>query len=288
MPPDSNSPPAVLITGSSTGIGRACAVELDRRGWRVLAGVRREEDAERLRAEGSDRLMPVMLDVTDAGSISAAAAAVAGAVRTAGLAGLVNNAGIVVAGPVELVPIDDLRRQLEVNVLGQAAVTQAMLPMLRAARGRIVMMSSVSGRVAAPFLGPYAASKHALEALSDSLRVEVHRWGIRVSLVEPGSVETPIWEKSVAAADALAEVVPPEGEALYHDDLEKIRAAVDEIAAGAMPVERVVRAVVHALTARRSKTRYPVGADTRVFVTLSKFLPTPVRDWVIRKKLGLE
>ena len=180
---------SVVITGASTGIGAACALHLDQWGWRVFAGVRKQGDAEALRAQGSARLTPVSLDVTDTVSISTAASAVAGAVGAAGLAGLVNNAGIVVPGPIELLPLSDLRRQLEINVVGQVAVTQAFLPLIRAGRGRIVNMGSIAGRMATPFTGAYGASKFALEALTDALRLELQPWGISVSIIEPGAVD---------------------------------------------------------------------------------------------------
>ena len=288
MPPsESSSSPSVLITGASTGIGEACALELDRRGFRVFAGVRRDEDAEQLRQKASARLLPVMLDVTNAESIAAAVEVVRAALGQQGLLGLVNNAGLAVPGPLELLPIDQLRRQFEVNVFGQIAVTQAFLPMLRLARGRIVMISSISGRVAAPFVGPYAASKHALEALSDSLRVELRRWGITVSLIEPGNVKTPIWEKSRAWAQEMAQQIPPQGDQLYGPDLRAVEAVTAKMALRGMPVRRVVGVVVHALTARRPKTRYPVGFQTRLSIQVLKFLPVGLRDWLVRREMGL-
>ena len=279
--------PTVVITGASTGIGEACALELDRLGFRVFAGVRAEADGERLRRQASPRLAPLRLDVTDGQQVADAASAVAEAGGPAGLAGLVNNAGIVVAGPVELLPLDAWRRQFEVNLIGQVAVTQALLPLVRTARGRIVFIGSVNGRLAAPYLGPYAASKHALEAVADSLRVELRTWGIPVALVEPGSVKTPIWDKSRAAADRLAEDLTPAGKALYGEDIEAMRRATQRLAARGVPVDRVVRAVVHALTARRPKTRYLLGADNRSILAAFKFLPDRARDWFVRRALGL-
>ncbi|PYR57414.1 MAG: short-chain dehydrogenase/reductase, partial [Acidobacteria bacterium] len=168
----------VLITGSSTGIGEACARRLDAAGWRVFAGVRREEDGQRLRAGMSSRLTPVLLEVTDAASMARAARTIGVEGADAGLDGLVNNAGIAVAGPLEYLPIADFRRQLEVNVVGPLAVTQALLPAIRARRGRIVLMGSIAGRMTVPFLGPYSASKFALEAMADALRVELQPWDI--------------------------------------------------------------------------------------------------------------
>ncbi len=288
MPQDSTGQfPTVVITGASTGIGEASALELDRLGFRVFAGVRAEADGERLRRQASPRLVPLRLDVTDAAQVAEAAQAVAAAVGPAGLAGLVNNAGVVVAGPLELLPLDALRRQLEVNLVGQVAVTQALLPLLRAARGRIVFIGSVNGRLAPPYLGPYAASKHALEAVADSLRLGLRTWGISVALVEPGSVKTPIWDKSRAAADRLAEDLTAEGKALYGEDIEAMRRATVRLAARGMPVDRVVRAVVHSLSAPRPKTRYLLGADNRFILALFKFLPDRVRDWFVRRALGL-
>jgi len=278
---------AVVITGASTGIGEACALEMDRRGWRVFAGVRAAADGQRLAEQASPRLTPLRIEVTDRDSIARAAESVAAAVGQAGLAGLVNNAGIAVPGPLEMLPIDLLRRQLEVNVIGQVAVTQAMIPLLRAGRGRIVNMSSISGLVAAPYLGPYAASKHALEALSDALRVELRAWGISVSVVEPGNVKTPIWQKARAQAQDLLRDMPPQADSLYGPDIAAMHQATARMEDTGMPVECVVRAVVHALTARRPKTRYPVGAQTRLAAFFWRFLGDRTRDWLMRRELGL-
>src|ERR1041384_744002 len=195
-------PPAVLVTGASTGIGEACALCLTAAGFRVFAGVRRTEDGERLGARGG--IESVLLDVTVPAQIAAAASDLAGKVGDAGLAGLVNNAGIAVGGPVEYVSAEDLRRQLEVNVVGLHEVTRAFLPLIRRARGRIVHIGSISGLIASPFTGPYAASKHAVEALAEALRVALAPEGIHVSVVEPGQVRTPIWEKGLSQYAAIA------------------------------------------------------------------------------------
>ena len=196
-----SSSPAVVITGASTGIGQACALELDRRGFRVFAGIRTRAAAEQLRAAASARLTPLLIDVTQTDTIAAACKIVAETLGDAGLAGLVNNAGIAVPGPLELIPLDDFRRQLEVNVVGQLAVTQAFLPLLRKARGRIVNMSSVSGGLSAPYLGPYSASKFALEAITDALRLELRGVGVSVSAIDQGVNETPIRDKKLASAE---------------------------------------------------------------------------------------
>jgi len=273
--------PAVLITGSSTGIGAACALDLDGRGFRVFAGVRSEADGERLRRQGSERLSPVRIDVTEPESIRAAAEQVSAAVGEAGLAGLVNNAGILVSAPLELVDLDRLRRQLEVNVIGVVAVTQAFLPLLRAGRGRIVNVGSISGRIVAPLLGPYAASKFALEALTDALRVELRKWGISVSIVEADTVKTPIWDKAMASAEEQPAEHPAEARGLYDEELLAMRKATYVMGKTGMPVERVVRAVRHALSARRPKTRYPVGLRTHLAFWAARHLPDRLRDWFI-------
>lgn len=271
----------VLITGASTGIGRATALHLDRLGWTVYAGVRKETDAESLRAASAGRLIPVRLDVTDAPSIAAAAETIGGGDGGAGLRGLVNNAGIAVAAPVEFLPLDQLRRQLEVNLVGQVAVTQAVLPLLRAGRGRVVNMSSIGGRLASPMMAPYNASKFALEALTDVLRLELRPWGIDVVAIEPGAIATPIWEKSVAAADHMLPSLPVAAQELYGPAIEAARRWAARQAAAGIPPEAVARAVARALTARRPRTRYAVGRDAQVGVLLARLLPDRLRDELI-------
>ncbi len=267
---------AVVVTGASSGIGEACARRLAAAGWRVFGGVRREEDAERLRAGG---VTPVTLDVTDPGQIAGAAEAVG-----AELAGLVDNAGIALAAPLELVPLDELRRQLEVNVIGQVAVTQAFLPALRRGRGRIVLMGSIAGRSALPFLGPYAASKHAIEGIADSLRVELRPWGIGVSIVEPGTIRTPIWSKGAARADELRARFAPGAEELYGQAIERFRAVAVKRGLGGVEADEVAKAVERALTSPRPKARYVVGRDARTRARL-QCLPTRLRDRLLAKAL---
>ena len=262
---------AVVITGASTGIGRACALDLDSHGFQVFAGVRRDEDADRLRAERAS-IEPIRIDVTDAGSIAAARDRVREAVGTAGLAGLVNNAGIAVPGPLEHLPIDELRRQLEVNLIGQVAVTQAFMSLLRTARGRIVNIGSIGGRVALPLLGPYAASKHAMEGLTDSLRRELRPWGIQVSIVRPGPIATEIWERGNANADDLLERMPGAA-ADYGPAIERGRAFAAQRTAQAVPASTVAEVVRHALTADKPRTRYLVGPQARTLATLRAVLP---------------
>jgi NAD(P)-dependent dehydrogenase (short-subunit alcohol dehydrogenase family) len=275
----------VVVTGASTGIGNACALHLDRLGFRVFAGVRKDEDAERLRSAGSERLTPIKIDVTDSASIRQAAADVTEALGAEPLRGLVNNAGIAVSGPVEYLPIEEIRKQLEVNFIGQVAVTQAFLPLLRRSRGRIVNIGSVGGEVALPFLSPYAASKHAIEGFSDSLRREVERLGVFVSVVRPGAIQSSIWERGNAAADEVLENVPPDALEVYGDAVRGARAAANERAQEAIPAQEVADVVEHALTAERPKTRYVVGRIGKVMIALERWLPDRVFDRLVARAM---
>ena len=201
---------SVVITGASTGIGRGCALRMDALGWSVFAGVRKEVDATSLRAEASDRLRPLFLDVSNPRSILEAQQAVSQALGAEGLSGLVNNAGIPYGGAIEHLEMQEVRRTFDVNFFGLIEVTQAFMPLLRRAHGRIVNMSSVSGWIASPFLSPYSTSKFALEALSDALRVELHPWNIHVAVIEPGAIDTPIWAKGGEIINRLIENAPSE------------------------------------------------------------------------------
>ncbi len=277
---------AVLVTGASRGIGEACALRLAGRGFRVYAGVRDTAHGAALREKGGAALTPVRLDVTDAASIAALRTELESGLGDAGLAGLVNNAGIAVAGPLELLSPADLRQQLEVNVVGQLAVTQAFLPLLRRARGRVVFMSSVSGRTVLPITGAYAASKHALEALADAWRVELRPWGVAVSLVEPGAIATEIWERSAAAAFARLERIDPGVVEPYRHVIAKAEARVAAAAAGGLAPDAVARAVESALTSRRPRARYVVGRDARLRILLFALLPVRLRDALIARQLA--
>lgn len=281
MTGNATKPNSVVITGASTGIGLACALYLERHGFTVFAGVRKQVDADTLRQKSSERLTPIFIDVTQPDTIATAAQTVTDAVGSAGLGGLVNNAGIAVAGPLEFLPINELRNQFEVNVVGQVAVTQAFLGLIRQGQGRIINMSSISGRVALPFVGPYAASKFSLEALTDSLRVELKPWGIDVISIQPGAIATPIWEKSVAKADNLLEKFPPEVHKLYGDKMNTVRAGVLETGENGIPAKTVAKVVGRALTVKRPKTRYVVGWDAKLGALLVKLLPDRLRDWLI-------
>jgi len=273
--------PAVVITGASTGIGRATALHLDQQGFRVFAGVRRAEDGEALRRDGSVRIEPLLLDVTDAAAIGAAAKQVDAAVGDAGLAGLVNNAGIGVGAPVEFLDLDELRRQLEVNVVAVVAVTQAFLPAIRRARGRIVNVGSIGGRISQPIVAPYNASKFALEAISESERMELAPWGIEVALVEPGAIATAIWGKSESYASSLLGELPAAARELYGDAIQATLGALETQKRAAIPPDAVARAIHDALTAPRPKTRYLVGTDAKIQALLVRFLPDRLRDALI-------
>ena len=273
---------SVLITGASRGIGRACALRLDRRGFDVIAGVRSKEAGRRLAAEASTRLRVVHLDVADGGSVRAAADAAGDRLDV-----LINNAGIAVGGVVEALSVDDLRRQLEVNVVGQVAVTQAMLPALRAATGRIVFISSVSGRVSSPVLTPYAASKFALEAIADGLRVELRPWGIDVVLVAPGSIDTDIWRSGLKQFDDGVAAMTDEHRRLYAKLLSGSRKLIASTARRAAPVEKVAGIVEEAVTASRPRARYVVGADARAQIALRSLLPDRAYDALVARLLGV-
>jgi NAD(P)-dependent dehydrogenase (short-subunit alcohol dehydrogenase family) len=275
---------SVVVTGSSTGIGRACALGLDRAGFTVFAGVRKVEDGESLQAAASDRLEPLIVDVADRATISAAADRVREA--TGGrLDGLVNNAGITLQGPVEGLPLDDYRRQLEVNVIGQVAVTQALLAMIRAARGRVVFISSIGDAIGLPFLSPYNASKAAISAVADSLRQEMRPFGVQVSTVAPGSIATEIWDKGVTAAPQLRETLGPEMNELYGDELDKLEALAVKTGARGLHPDKVFEVVEHALTAKRPKARYVVGTEARVQAVARTVLPKRAFDKVIQRRI---
>jgi NAD(P)-dependent dehydrogenase (short-subunit alcohol dehydrogenase family) len=280
----------VFITGCSTGIGRACVLDLTRRGFTVLAGVRKTAHAQELE-QACGSAQGVIIDVTDTGSIAAAAEKVRQIVGDAGLVGLINNAGVSVHGPVEHVPLCEWRRQFEVNFFGQIAVTQAMLPLLRqgvATHGmgasRIVMMSSIAGLIAQPIVAPYNASKYALEAVGDSLRMELRRQGIKVCLVEPGAIDTPIWNKT----ETNGSIFPPDHPArkLYSSTIDGVLKAARRAAAGAIPAEAVAKAVAACMTRKRPRARYVVGWDAFAGAWAKRFLPTAVMDYGVRSALG--
>jgi NAD(P)-dependent dehydrogenase (short-subunit alcohol dehydrogenase family) len=277
---------SIVITGASTGIGHAAASRLAGKGWRVFAGVRRAEDGERLSAELGEAITPLIMDVTDAASLNAAAEAVRAALGDAALTGLVNNAGIAVAGPLLHLSPDDLTRQLDVNVTGQVRACQAFAPLLGAGeeragpKGRIVMMSSVSGFTAPPLLGPYAASKHALEAVTQSLRRELMLYGVDVVAINPGPIATPIWTKQ-EVADAERFLATDYGPAI-----QRITKFMKSQGDQGLPPERVAEAVERALTDATPKLNTVITGD-KLTSWLLRRLPGRTADRLMTKRLGL-
>lgn len=277
---------SAVVTGVSTGIGRAIAQSLVNDGWRVFGSVRKEKDAEAARAALGENFTPLLFDVTDNEAIKAAATDVRGALNGRTLNGLVNNAGIAVAGPLRYLPVDDLRHQMEVNLFGALRVTQAFLPMLGADKeftgtpGRIVNMSSVAGKLASPIMGPYSMSKHALEAFTDALRRELMMHGIDVISVGPGAIKTPIWDK---ADDIDAEQYRGTE---YYDVLVGMREKYKELGDSGLPPEAIGDLVLNILNGRETKTRYAVLRDKFLMWTLPRLLPKRMVDKVIVERFG--
>jgi Short-chain dehydrogenases of various substrate specificities len=268
-----NESGAVVVTGASTGIGRATALLLDEKGYRVFAGTRKEADAESLAQEASDRLTPITIDVTDDSSISAAREKVQGAVGEDGLVGLVNNAGVGGGGPIEFMSLDSFRETLEVNLVGQIAVTQAFLPLIRTAKGTIVFIASIGGRIATPFLSPYNTSKFGIEALGESLRAELKPWNIDVAVVEPGSIDTQIWAKGADTAAEQIKELSPDGQRLYGRQLTRFGEVLAETADRGIPPEKVANVIHKAIRSDKPRHRYLVGTDAKVAARLKGNLP---------------
>jgi NAD(P)-dependent dehydrogenase (short-subunit alcohol dehydrogenase family) len=274
---------SVLITGAGRGIGRGVALRMASRGWDVHAGVRRPEDGESLAAQAAaGTIVPVVLDITDEDAIAALDGAL-----PARLDAVVNNAGFVVDGPIEGLSLQALRQQFEVNVIGQVAVTQAVLPRLRESRGRVVFMSSVSGRLATPWTGAYNASKYAIEALADSMRVELRPWGIKVILVEPTSTDTDMWRDAMNQLDRTEAALSASHRTLYAKHLAGMRRTTKLIQKQAVSPERVVDVVERALTAARPLARYPVGALSKVQLAAGALTPTRVMDASLARLTGV-
>lgn len=272
----------VLVTGASTGIGEQTTLDLTRAGFHVFAGVRKVQDGEKLKAKDPQNITPIEIDVTKPAQVKAAF----DLIKTKGpLWGLVNNAGIVVAGPMEYLTTQDLREQFEVNVFGLHEVTHTFLPLIRQSKGRIVHISSISGRFAFPFVGPYAASKFAVEGMGDSLRREIAPHGVKVSIVLPGRVSTPIWDKSQASNGARREKLSPLAGKHYGVPLETLRRLTSKGGSFGVPATRVSSAVVQALKSKCPKRRYIVGMDAKVQDMMNRFLPASFCDWIISKIL---
>ncbi|MGH8431802.1 MAG: SDR family NAD(P)-dependent oxidoreductase [Solimonas sp.] len=279
---------SVVITGASTGIGWAVAKALLDRGYRVFGSVRKQADAERLAREFGPSFEPLIFDVTDEEAVGAAAARVRAALGGRRLAGLINNAGIAVPGPLLYLPIEDFRAQLETNLVGTLIATQAFAPMLGVDEelagppGRLINMSSAAGKRALPFMGPYACSKHGLEAVSESLRRELMPFGILVCVIGPGAVQSAIWDKAEQVDISKYRGTP------YAGILEKARSMMVEGGKRGLPAEMVGRVAYEALTAPRPQVRYVLVPNHFQNWILPKLLPRPVLDRMIAKRLGLD
>lgn len=274
------APGGIVVTGASTGIGQASALALAERGFRVFAGVRDEAAAERLRSLHAG-VTPVKLDVTSAEQLEEAVRFVAHELGGAPLAGLMNNAGIFSPAPLEFLPVDDLRRQLEVNVVGAVAVTQAFLPQLRRSHGRIVITGSISGILTTPLVGGYCLTKAAIESIADSFRQELAPMGVQVSLLQLGAVETPLWEKSEAAAERFLESASDEVRQLYGGLIDQILAMSIDHRNRAVKPEKIAITVVRAFTCARPRPRYVLGGNVWPQFVIS-LLPSRWRDRILR------
>lgn len=269
---------AVLITGTSSGIGRSCAIALDQLGFQVFAGVRNPEDGKALTELTSERCTPLILDVTNQEAIAAAKATVTTSVGDRGLFALVNNAAINVDIPLEFIPISDLRTHLEVNLIGAVAMTQAFLPLIRSASGRIINIGSTAGRFAFPFSGAYCASKAALEMITTTLRQELQPWGIAVIMIELGGVNTPIWHKSLGVAEDLAQT-SPEFSQLYGASFAKFKNLKAQVATINNSPEQATQAILPAITSATPENYYLVGQDA-YWMSLLSLLPQPIKSWL--------
>ena len=277
----------VVVTGTSTGIGAASVTRLANLGFHVFAGVRREEDAEAARSAGNGNVTPLLIDITDAGMIAEGAKTVEQAVAERGLAGLVNNAGIVTTGPLEYQPLDDFRRQLEVNLIGHLAVIQAFLPLVRRGGGRIVNVGSIGGLLVVPIEGAYSASKFGLEALSDALRLELRQWKIHVSHVDPGVTDTPIFGKTLIELDRALDVLHERGHDEYDAQFAAVRKVVEKSPESAAPADDLAKAIEHALTADKPKTRYHAGHGSKEAYMAARTLSDRAKDMAVAREIGL-
>jgi NAD(P)-dependent dehydrogenase (short-subunit alcohol dehydrogenase family) len=271
----------IVITGSSTGIGKACALHLDKLGYKTYAGVRKQTDGDRLREEASDRLVPIILDVTDADSITAAVSTIE---REAGgnVFGLINNAGIGRSGVLEVTPIDEIRKVMDVNIIGLMAMTKALIPMLRKNKGRIINIGSTASFLASPGASAYAASKFAVRAVTDSLRLELQPFGMSVILVAPGAVESEIWEKGTAYKNEMRRSIKPENAQRYATLIKFGENLIKEIKK--IPAKEVAISVAQALASKKPKPYYIVGKDAKAGVKAAR-LPKSLLDWIFIKRI---
>lgn len=273
----------IIITGASTGIGFAAAVAFAKQGHQVFAGVRKSKDADALTKENL-QILPIILDVTDAATIAASLQIVEKQKKFSELV-LINNAGIAVSGPIESVQMEEYRKQFEVNYFGLIAMTQKFLPLIRQTKGRVINISSIAGRVASPFLGPYSSSKFAVEAISDSLRREMIPFGVKVVLIEPGPIQTPIWEKGLGKKDSILNAMSSEQIQVYGSAIRSFEDMIAVAVKKAEPVERVVEALQKAVMSKEPCHRYLVGTEARINGVLSQIIPTRWVDFFIKKQL---
>lgn len=274
----------IFITGATGGIGSAIVKKLTELGYTVLAGVRSKEQGKRLKKEISPNIVPIEMDITISSSVEAASLEVGKFLGNNGIDGLINNAGCIIQGPMELLSLDEIKYQFDVNVFGQIAVTQALLPFIRKNSGRVINIGAVTGKTAMPFIGALSASKHAMEALTDALRVELKPWNIHVTMIQPAAIDTSIFEKANAASDRSLQQVPSEKLALYESALAAYHSTIAKQPVS--PTDVVVKAVIEALSAKTPKTRYAVGRGARLVVTISH-LPDRLRDRLLMSSLGL-
>jgi NAD(P)-dependent dehydrogenase (short-subunit alcohol dehydrogenase family) len=274
--------PTALITGASRGIGRATAFRLAAAGWDVIGGVRHEDAGESLIQGSSGTITPVVLDITDDEQVAALDRVLPATLD----AGVVDH-GVVVGGPVEGIPIPEFRRQLEVNLIGQVAVTQAVLPRIRQSRGRIVFVSSLSGWISSPMVGAYSASKFGLEGMADALRLELRPWHVRVVLVEPAQTSTDMWHNAMDQVDETVAMMTPDHRRLYAKHIEGQRKGIPKSQKMATPAEGAAAVIEHALTTRRPRARYVVGRGPRIMGAVARVVPTPVMDLVLASMGGV-
>jgi NAD(P)-dependent dehydrogenase (short-subunit alcohol dehydrogenase family) len=273
--------PSVLVTGAGRGIGNSIVEYLARRGWDVIAGVRTKRDAAAVTALDPQRISSVILDITDAEHIAAL-----DELLPERLNAIVNNAGVVVTGPMETVTTEDWRKELEINVIGQLAVTRAVLPRLRESRGRVVFMSSLNGRLSMPLVGAYSASKFALEAAADALRMELRPWHIDVAIVEPAQTDTDMWRTADDMVEQFEAALTAEQRDLYARHIAGLKKSIPLSQKLAVPAEKVSAVVAKALTARSPRSRYVVGVGPKLQVSLMTNLPTSLSDFVLRRIAG--
>ncbi len=276
---------SIVITGASTGMGEHCALGLAERGYRVFAGVRKQEDGARLKAAAKGNLTPVIVDVVKEDQVRAAAREVEQALAGAPLTALWNNAGISVNAPLEFIALNDLRRQLDVNVIGQVAATQAFLPMIRKSKGRVLITGSIGGFFTTPMLTPYCMSKYAMEAMADGLRRELRPFGVHVVLLEPGGIQSKIWEKGIGESEQFIKNAPPEMMQVYGGLVGALRRVAPQMEKRSHPPQAVLDCVIHAIESPRPKTRYRMGANSTAQKVIS-LMPDRWQDALVGRMLG--